>query len=814
MSIPLAILLQISVSIQVADTIPARTPVPVVVRATAPGNSAPRLSTPTVNGGAVLQLVADVTRLGGGFGQAVATREVRYTLRAAAAGTLTVSPVIASVGTQQVISPVKTLYVQPPPTNAVPAIVMRAPVSRDTVVNFHALVTPDTVWAGEQVTLQVGVFIDDELRSRLQRNPEYVAPQVDGAVAYDLPVANDALPTRNVDGGRYRPFVFARALFPLRAGVLAIPSARLSYTLGSAGTIFGRSERQTSSTAAERVVVRELPAEGRPASFAGAVGVYAMTATVEKSAGRVGDAVQLTVKLEGVGNVKLLPAPIINIANVTSSPSGESIVVDSTDLLVRGSKTFRFLLTPTKDGALPLGALKYAYFNPVRGAYEEAVVPLGALRVAPGTTVADDSTESRAPALPLQSWSVEPAVDVTERWWFRAVFLALGLPWLALVARRLWRLVPSREPRERRASRRGAGPRLVNDPSSVRRNFLHSLAPIVALRSDQPFAAADVVRRLRRAGVTPTVAEAAGALLTRLDLLTFGDAARADDQALGTLADECDAVIAQLRGELSSRTRQRLLGAARMLLVLLGAELLLSSVAVAQPASFSDGVAAYGRRQFGAAASAFAAAAAEEPRSAAAWANLGYAQWMRADTAGAILAWQRSARLVPRRNPAARLLADVASVSDIRTAILPLSADEAWLLLLGVALLLSMWGAAWRWTGRRISNAALLLATLLVAACASLSVLAQRVASADGLFVVRREVSLRTEPALASEAAARARAGEIAILLESRGTWRRMNVSGGRSGWVEAEAIRSLALGDGHDVAVAESRIAADSVAP
>ncbi len=813
MSIPLSILLQISVSVQVADTIAARTPVPMVVRATAPGNTAPRVTTPTVNG-AALQLVADVTRLGGGFGQAVATREVRYTLRATSPGSLTISPVIASLGTQRVISPTKTLVVQPPPTNAVPAIVTRAPVSRGRVVNFHALVTPDTVWAGEQVTLQVGVFIDDDLRSRLQRNPEYVAPQVDGAVAYDLPVANDALPTRNVEGARYRPFVFARALFPLRAGLLVLPPARLSYTLGSAGTIFGRQERQTSSTTSETVVVRELPAEGRPASFAGAVGVYSMRATVEKTTGRVGDAVQLTVKLEGVGNVKLLPAPIIDIPNVASSSSGEAIVVDSTDLLVRGSKTFRFLLTPKKDGELPLGSLKYAFFNPVRGIYEEAVAPLGALRVAPGTALAEESVETRAPSLPLQSWSVESATDITEQWWFRAVFLALGIPWLALVARRLWRMLPTREPRERRKSRRGAGPRLVGDPASVRRTFIHGLAPVVALRSDQPFASADVVRRLRRAGVTTDVAEAAGALLTRLDLLTFGDAEHADAGALGTLANECDEVIAQMNAELSSRTRQRLQAAARMLFLVFGAPLILTIVAVAQPTCFAAGVDAYARRQFTAAAFDFASAAAEQPHSAAAWSNLGNAQWMRADTAGAILAWQRSARLVPRRNSAVQHLADVAPVSDFRTAILPLSADDAWLLLLGVTLLLSVSGASWRWTHRRISNTALLIATLLVAACAGLSVLAQRSAIGDGMLVIRREVPLRTEPALASEAAARARAGEIGVLQESRGTWRFVSVSGGRSGWVEAEAIRSLALSDGHDVAVAESRIAADSVAP
>jgi hypothetical protein len=147
-SIALGVLMQISVSVQVPDTIAARMPVAVVVRSTVPGNTAPRMTVPTVNG-AALQLVTDVTRLGGGFGQAVATRETRYVLRVASSGVVTLSPVVATLGSQQAISPARTIFVQPPPTNAVPAIVNRAPLSRNTVVNFHSLVTPDTVWAGE-----------------------------------------------------------------------------------------------------------------------------------------------------------------------------------------------------------------------------------------------------------------------------------------------------------------------------------------------------------------------------------------------------------------------------------------------------------------------------------------------------------------------------------------------------------------------------------------------------------------------------------------------------------------------------------------
>lgn len=809
MSLTLGLLMQISVSVQVPDTIAARAAVPLVLRATVPGNTAPRLTVPRATG-ATLQLVTDVTRLGGGFGQAVATRETRYLLRANTAGTLVVSPVVATLATAQAISPAKTIVVLPPPTNAVPALVMRAPISRGTVVNFHALVTPETVWAGEQITLQVGVFIDDELRSRLQRNPEYVAPSVDGAVAYDLPVANDALPSRMVSGATYRPFIFARALFPLRAGPLVIPPARLVYTLGAAGTMFGRQERQTVSTPAWSVLVRELPTEGRPASFGGAVGVYDMRARVDGGVGRVGDAVQLTVDVTGVGNIKLLPAPAVSIPDVTVSAAGESISVDSSDLLVRGSKTFRFLLTPRKDGDVALGSVQYAFFNPVRGIYEERTAMLGALRVAPGTMIAGEADERRVVALPLQGWRATPAGDMTEQLWFRAMLVALGLPWLALVGRRLWFSMPRAPSPERRGTKRGAVPQAPTDAAALRRRFVDGLRPMAEMRSDEPFAAHDIVPRLRRSGATTAAAEAAGALLERLDMLTFGQAGTTDTTALAALADEADAVTAQLRTEMSSPAMERIKSAARVIALLAGATHALQ----AQPADFSRGQALYAQQRFTEAAAAFAAAAVAQPNSAVTWANLGAAQWMRADTAGAIVAWQRSARLAPRQTASRALLAEHAPPAGLGASVVPVSTNEAWMALLLVTVLVSIAGATWRWRHKAIGNVPLLASLVCIGAGAALVLLAERSHHGDRYVVIRRDVALRTEPVLAGEARWRVRAGEIATRDSVADRWSHLTLDGGRSGWVEVDAVRSLALDDARDVAVAEARVASPSPLP
>jgi tetratricopeptide (TPR) repeat protein len=805
----LAVAFQISVSVQVADTIVARTQVPVTVRATASGNTAPNTTAPRADG-TVFTRVSEQTRVGGGFGQAVATRETRYLVTATQSGSIVISPVVASLGVQRAISPARTIIVREPPRNAVPALVLRAPVARSREINFHALVTRDTVWAGEQVTVQVGVFIDDELRANLRRSPEYVASSVDGAASYDLPVANDALPSRDVEGARYRPFVFARALFPLLPGVLTIPPSRLNYVLGGAGTLFGQRERQTASTQPLRVVVRELPSSGRPASFTGAVGVYALSAALDRATVRSGDAIQLTVRIDGVGNIRYLPAPRVEFGGAVVTSAGESVAVDSSDLLVRGSKTLRYLITPETVGVLDLGAVRYAYFNPVVGAYQETVASLGTIRVlAGGVNAPKATTDGTASALPLAIWAPASAADVMERVWFRALLAVLLLPWFALLMRRMWFLSRGHTSFSRQRSAPSFNrPLGLDDGRSLRTRIVDTLAPIARLAPAAPIESSDLTRRLRKAGVTTEAAEAAAALIARLDRASFGTPGDSAELQIADLAGEWESLRAQILRERSPRYAG---ASAQMLLICFACGALALH---AQPLSVLRADSAYRAGRFDRAAELFALAASDDPANASLWANLGAAQWMRADTAGALLAWQRSERLSPSGHPATSLLGQFVFTGTPATRIMPVSPDAIWMALLVVAAVLSLSAALWRWRGRRLPTVVLLGGTTAILVLAAGAVLAERSRDALGLVMLRRDVALRSEPVLAGEVVARSRAGEIAVVRDARGAWRLIAVSGRAPGWVEAAAIRSLALTDGRDVALMESRIASDDDAP
>ena len=110
------------------------------------------------------------------------------------------------------------------------AIVARAPIDTAQPVNFHAMVTPDTVFVGQQVTYEVGVFLDDQLRLRLRRNPEFVPPEPRAMLAYDLPSTATAPGARHVGDHEYDSSAAGISYRPASSGKNARSNTCTSYS--------------------------------------------------------------------------------------------------------------------------------------------------------------------------------------------------------------------------------------------------------------------------------------------------------------------------------------------------------------------------------------------------------------------------------------------------------------------------------------------------------------------------------------------------------------------------------------------------------
>ncbi|MCU0648725.1 MAG: BatD family protein, partial [Gemmatimonadaceae bacterium] len=238
--------LQLTVALTAPDTVNARTPFTITLEVGTVAGRTIRIEPPRFAPFTTLKVARLVGRDSTGPAARAARRvwerhETRFTLQAPTAGRFGFSPFVIRADATVMRSRALAFVVQdvaPPAPRA--RVLTSAPVNPARPVDVHAVASADTVWRGQQVTYSVGVFLDDFARTRLRRNPEFVPPEVRGALSYPLRGTGRATFSRTVGGKNYSAYVFERALFPVAAGELRIPAARLTYALPQGPGYFSR----------------------------------------------------------------------------------------------------------------------------------------------------------------------------------------------------------------------------------------------------------------------------------------------------------------------------------------------------------------------------------------------------------------------------------------------------------------------------------------------------------------------------------------------------------------------------------------------
>ncbi len=110
-----------------------------------------------------------------------------------------------------------------------------------------------------------------------------------------------------------------------------------------------------------------LPQAGRPTDFSGGVGEFNLLSMVDKYEVRANEAMTLTLKIEGSGNIATLEAPR------TQWPNGVELYDTQGRALPNhggtGAKVFEFLLIPRTPGLMTLPPLQLSFFDPDKKTY-------------------------------------------------------------------------------------------------------------------------------------------------------------------------------------------------------------------------------------------------------------------------------------------------------------------------------------------------------------------------------------------------------------------------------------------------------------
>ena len=120
------------------------------------------------------------------------------------------------------------------------------------------------------------------------------------------------------------------------------------------------------------VDVRPLPA-GVPAPYSGMVGSLELSATLDRDSVAINDAVTLTIRASGEGNVRAFPEPELDLPTdfeVFPPEVSDEVRVEGGGLA--GTRTFEYVLIPRAPGSREIPPVRYAWLDDGAGEYRVA----------------------------------------------------------------------------------------------------------------------------------------------------------------------------------------------------------------------------------------------------------------------------------------------------------------------------------------------------------------------------------------------------------------------------------------------------------
>ena len=111
--------------------------------------------------------------------------------------------------------------------------------------------------------------------------------------------------------------------------------------------------------------ILELPSEGRPRDFSGAVGDFSLKTKIDKDSINVNESFVFGVEVSGSGNLNLLTSPSVDFDDaleVFDPKNSDNINMSSRG--VRGYKKEEYIIVPRNRGVYSLPTVDFNFFNP------------------------------------------------------------------------------------------------------------------------------------------------------------------------------------------------------------------------------------------------------------------------------------------------------------------------------------------------------------------------------------------------------------------------------------------------------------------
>ncbi len=232
-------------------------------------------------------------------------------------------------------------------------------------------------------------------------------PDLKGFLIQEVPVPQQRqLKIEQYNGENYNSTVWCQyVMFPQQSGKLEIPSIKFDGVVAVAnpnidpfdaffnGNTNFAEVKKTIVAPSLSINVKKLPSP-KPADFSGAVGKFEIKSAVLTKTPRTNDNLSIRVTISGVGNMKLITAPKLNLGSDFDVYTPKR--TEKTELTAEGIKgtiNYDYVVVPRQKGNYTLPIIKFGYFDISENRYETVeTVPID-FKVEQGANAAVSSEE-------------------------------------------------------------------------------------------------------------------------------------------------------------------------------------------------------------------------------------------------------------------------------------------------------------------------------------------------------------------------------------------------------------------------------------
>ena len=273
----------------------------------------------------------------------------------------------------------------------------------DDDIELRALISKGSPYLNEPITIIYKLYYKAPINisdARETETPNYKDFWSQTIKIPQLKVQREVYRGQNYNVVEWRKVV----LYPQKPGELEISPLSLNLVLDVPtdkrdffGNVIYDQTSQFISTGMRKINVRDLPENGKPDSFTGAVGQFEFDVILNKKSLRATESFQAELKVKGSGNLKLFDLPNMLVPNSMELFEPEREESINTNLSgMSGTVSKYFTVIPRFQGNFPIEEVEFSYFDPSTERYKILKSPRLTIDVFDGPTYNNSSTTNES----------------------------------------------------------------------------------------------------------------------------------------------------------------------------------------------------------------------------------------------------------------------------------------------------------------------------------------------------------------------------------------------------------------------------------